>query len=169
MLSDTIHQQISVAWNFPVTFTDGLFNPANPVLAQTLNRLGEGGTHRALVFVDAFVAEKSPQLSTQIEQHFAAHAESMSLAGPVEIVPGGEAIKNDFALAERLARGMLEARLDRHAFVIIVGGGAVLDAVGFAAALVHRGLRVVRVPTTVLAQNDAGVGVKNGVNYLATG
>ncbi len=81
-------------------------------------------------------------------------------------MPGGEGIKNDFPTVEGFVRLMLEKRLDRHAFVIIVGGGAVLDAVGFAAALVHRGLRVVRVPTTVLAQNDAGVGVKNGVNFL---
>jgi 3-dehydroquinate synthase len=47
---------------------------------------------------------------------------------------------------------------------VAVGGGAVLDALGFAASLLHRGLRLVRVPTTVLAQNDAGVGVKNGMN-----
>ncbi|MCV5942208.1 3-dehydroquinate synthase, partial [Escherichia coli] len=44
------------------------------------------------------------------------------------------------------------------------GGGAVLDMVGFAAATAHRGVRLVRVPTTVLAQNDSGVGVKNSVN-----
>ena len=63
-------------------------------------------------------------------------------------------------------RLMLERHMDRQSFIIIVGGGAVMDAVGLAAALVHRGLRQVRVPTTVLGQNDAGVGVKNGVNFL---
>ena len=45
-----------------------------------------------------------------------------------------------------------------------MGGGAFLDMVGFVAATTHRGVRHVRVPTTVLAQNDSGVGVKNGVN-----
>src|SRR4029079_4140447 len=54
--------------------------------------------------------------------------------------------------------------LDRHAFVMAVGGGALLDLVGYAAATTHRGGRLLRVPTTVLAQNDSGVGVKNGVN-----
>ncbi|HLT37238.1 MAG TPA: 3-dehydroquinate synthase, partial [Enhygromyxa sp.] len=54
--------------------------------------------------------------------------------------------------------------LDRHSCVLIVGGGAVLDAVGYAASICHRGLRVVRMPTTVLAQDDAGIGVKNGIN-----
>src|SRR5690606_1083383 len=45
-----------------------------------------------------------------------------------------------------------------------LGGGAVLDAVGLVAATTHRGIRHVRVPTTVLSQNDSGAGVKNGVN-----
>jgi 3-dehydroquinate synthase len=47
-----------------------------------------------------------------------------------------------------------------------IGGGAVLDAVGFATATAHRGLRLLRLPTTTLAQNDAGVGVKNSMNMF---
>ena len=85
--------------------------------------------------------------------------------GAPHIVPGGEAIKNDLDAVLALAAGMLDERMDRHSFVLAIGGGAVLDAVGFAAALVHRGLRAVRVPTTVLSQDDGGVGVKNGVNF----
>ena len=54
----------------------------------------------------------------------------------------------------------------RQSFVLAIGGGAVLDAVGYAAAIAHRGVRLIRMPTTVLAQNDAGVGVKNGINAL---
>jgi 3-dehydroquinate synthase len=53
----------------------------------------------------------------------------------------------------------------RHSFALLIGGGAVLDAMGFAAATAHRGIRVVRMPTTVLSQNDAGIGVKNGINH----
>jgi 3-dehydroquinate synthase len=49
-----------------------------------------------------------------------------------------------------------------------IGGGAVLDMVGYAAATAHRGVRLIRVPTTVLGQNDSGVGVKNGVNAFGT-
>ena len=59
---------------------------------------------------------------------------------------------------------MNDAKIDRHASVVAIGGGAMLDVVGFAAAITHRGVRLVRMPTTVLAQNDAGIGVKNGVN-----
>jgi 3-dehydroquinate synthase len=50
--------------------------------------------------------------------------------------------------------------------VVIVGGGAVLDMASFAAAIAHRGIRCVRVPTTVLAQADSGVGVKNSINLF---
>jgi 3-dehydroquinate synthase len=58
------------------------------------------------------------------------------------------------------------ADLDRRSYVVVIGGGAVLDAVGFAAAIAHRGLRLVRLPTSTLAQGDSGVGVKNGVNLF---
>src|SRR5207342_647581 len=56
--------------------------------------------------------------------------------------------------------------LDRHSFIAIIGGGAVLDMACFAAALAHRGIRAIRIPTTVLSQADSGVGVKNGVNLF---
>ena len=162
----TIQQSIAVSWEFPVTFTHGLFDPKNPVLVQTLGRLHEGRRARALVFVDGHVAKARPELVSEIAACFAVHATALELAGEVVVVPGGEAVKNDFSLVEGFMRLMLERHIDRQSFVVIVGGGAVMDAVGLAAALVHRGLRQVRVPTTVLGQNDAGVGVKNGVNYL---
>ena len=57
-----------------------------------------------------------------------------------------------------------ERAVDRHSYVLALGGGALLDVAGYAAAVAHRGVRVIRLPTTVLAQNDAGVGVKNGLN-----
>src|SRR5574337_1133064 len=75
---------------------------------------------------------------------------------------------DDPALLARLLQRLAELRIDRHAFVVGIGGGAVLDLVGYAAASFHRGVRHVRVPTTVLAQNDSGIGVKNGVNAFGT-
>ena len=65
---------------------------------------------------------------------------------------------------EILLRPARASGMDRHAFVIIIGGGAVLDMAGYAAGTTHRGLRVIRVPTTVLSQGDGGVGVKTGIN-----
>jgi 3-dehydroquinate synthase len=161
----SISQQLTVRWDFPVVFTQDLFNPGNPVLVETLSRLREARRHRAMVFVDSFVAQANPQLLEQICAYFAAHPLELELAAPPRIVAGGEAAKNDFGLVDGFMRLLLEHRMDRHSFVLIVGGGAVMDSVGLAAALVHRGLRQVRIPTTVLGQNDAGVGVKNGVNF----
>jgi 3-dehydroquinate synthase len=166
MHTKTIHQQLSVRWEFPVVFTHRLFDAENPVLHETLGRLGEDRRRRALVFIDESVADANPTLPADVTRYFAAHASKLQMARPPRIVPGGESIKNDFPYVESLMRLMLEERMDRHSYIIAIGGGAVLDAVGFASALVHRGLRLVRVPTTVLAQNDAGVGVKNGVNFL---
>jgi 3-dehydroquinate synthase len=162
----TIEQRIDVSWDFPVVFTHALFDPANPVLVNTLDRRSEHRRHRAMIFIDSQVANALPNLRQQAADYFAAHPERLELVSSPITVPGGEAIKNDIALVDQYIRRLLDAHLDRQSFVIIVGGGAVMDAVGLAAALVHRGLRQVRVPTTVLGQNDAGVGVKNGVNFL---
>lgn len=162
----TVEQRIKVEWDFPVVFTHRLFDTLNPVFADTLDRKAEQRRHRAIVFVDSHVADARPGLLDEIRAYFAANSQRLELAGEPRIVPGGEAVKNDFALVDGFMRELLAQHLDRQSFVVIVGGGAVMDAVGLAAALVHRGLRQVRVPTTVLGQNDAGVGVKNGVNFL---
>jgi 3-dehydroquinate synthase len=161
-----LRQHVSVEWDFPVVFTRGIFGAGNSALLDAMERLGERRRHRALVFIDEYVAKAHPELPAGVRAYFAAHAERVELLAEPQIVPGGEAVKNDLSLVEGFMRLMLENHLDRQAFAIIVGGGAVLDAVGLAAALVHRGVRQIRIPTTVLSQNDAGVGVKNGVNFL---
>jgi 3-dehydroquinate synthase len=161
----TILQKLSVPFEFPVVFTHHVFAPENPVLRDTMNRLGENRRHRAMVYVDSNVAAADPGLTGRIIAYFRSHAGEIELVGEPEIVPGGEQIKNDLAGVKKMAAAMLDHRMDRHAFIIAVGGGAVLDAVGFAASLVHRGLRIIRVPTTVLSQNDGGVGVKTGINF----
>jgi 3-dehydroquinate synthase len=107
----------------------------------------------------------SPRNPTRaFANYVSAHHTRLELAGPPETVPGGEAAKTEGGLMPHLHKRLLDLGIDRQSVVVAVGGGAVLDAVGFAAATFHRGLRLVRMPTTVLAQNDAGIGVKNGVN-----
>ena len=155
-----------MSWAFPVFFTRHLFDPENRVLIQAVSRLKETRRHRAMVYVDSRILERDPALRQKITAYFRAHSDSLELAADIRPVPGGEACKNDLRYAESVMHELLENRMDRQSYVLAVGGGAVLDAIGFAAALVHRGLRLIRIPTTVLAQNDAGVGVKNAVNYL---
>ena len=90
--------------------------------------------------------------------------ERLHLLAHPEVIAGGEQVKHDPELVTRLQRRLVELGIDRHCYVVAIGGGAFLDMVGFVAATTHRGVRHVRVPTTVLGQNDSGVGVKNGVN-----
>jgi 3-dehydroquinate synthase len=157
-------QRFSVPYEFPVAFTEGLFGPGNPLLAETLSRLEPDRRHRCIVFVDDGVLAALPRLSSDIAAYAARHADRMALVADPIFVPGGERIKLELHFVEHMQRQLCEHRIDRHSYVIAVGGGAVLDAVGLVAATTHRGVRLVRVPTTVLAQNDSGVGVKNGVN-----
>ena len=79
--------------------------------------------------------------------HFhATHAERIVPTGNVQFVPGGEVVKNDIHILERMLKVFNAADLDRRSYVVVIGGGAVLDAVGFAAAIAHRGIRLVRLP-----------------------
>jgi 3-dehydroquinate synthase len=79
------------------------------------------------------------------------------------VVPPGEATKR-FAMLERVVDGVLGARLERGDAVIALGGGVVGDLAGFAAAIVRRGMNLVQVPTSLLAQVDSSVGGKTGIN-----
>jgi len=158
-------QEFTVTFAFPVVFTRGLFDPANPVLADALRLHGATGPARCLVVIDAGVAAARPGLADDAAAYAAARPDAMTLAAAPLVVAGGEAVKIDPAHLARIRAAILDARIDRHAHVIAVGGGALLDAAGFAAATAHRGVRHIRVPTTTLAQNDSGVGVKNAVNF----
>jgi len=156
----------SVPFAFPLHFTHGVFAPGNSLFVDTVRRLEPARRHRVLVVVDARVAATNPGLIDDITRYAAAHAGAIELVGTPVIVPGGEAVKNDLAHPLGLLQKINEVGLDRQSFVAVIGGGAVLDMVSFAAAIAHRGIRVLRLPTTVLAQADSGVGVKNSVNLF---
>ena len=72
--------------------------------------------------------------------------------------------KNSWFHVSQIHSQVERCHLDRHSWLLGVGGGALLDVAGLAAATAHRGVRHVRIPTTTLSQCDAGVGIKNGIN-----
>lgn len=146
-------------------FTRDVFGEDRGILADVLEP-SEGRRARVQFWLDEHVAEAQPDLRQKLRAFTAAHPDRLERAGNVQIVPGGEAVKNDIHILERMLKVFHAAGLDRRSYVVVLGGGAVLDAVGFAAAIAHRGLRLVRLPTTTLAQADSGVGVKNGVNLF---
>lgn len=157
-------QQFSVPYEFPVYFTDNLFGLANLSLVEAMGRLEQDKRHRCLFFVDDGLIKARPELIEDIKAYAAHHARDIDLVADPIAVPGGEKIKSNMHFVETIQQVLFDYHIDRHSYVLAVGGGAVLDAVGLVAATAHRGVRHIRIPTTVLAQSDSGVGVKNGVN-----
>lgn len=156
-----IEHSIRVGWRLRVFFTEDVFAPDNSVLHTALS----GSTPRKVfVVLDDSLAQALPELEHRIENYFAAHIASLKLVHPPLLVHGGETAKNSNTLVGELHAQIHRAHLDRHSCLIAVGGGALLDVAGFAAATAHRGVLHVRIPTTTLAQADSGVGVKNGIN-----
>ena len=163
MVTETILQRVPLVLEYPVVFTRDVFAPGATVLADVLARREHGRRHRVVAVIDAGVAAAWPELAAAITAWAAREPARIELVAPPWTIPGGEAAK-DAAVLDELVRRLAALRIDRHAFVLAIGGGAALDVIGYAAAVVHRGVRLVRLPTTVLGQNDAGVGVKNGIN-----
>ncbi|NJD31206.1 MAG: 3-dehydroquinate synthase [Gammaproteobacteria bacterium] len=157
-------QEFALRYSYPVYFTTAVFRTDNETFLHALCRREPNKRHRFCVFIDGNVAASWPGLPHAIAAYAQEHADSLELAAPPEVLPAGEQAKNDPALVTRLQRRMAELAIDRHSYVVGIGGGALLDLAGYVAATAHRGVRHVRLPTTVLAQNDAGIGVKNGVN-----
>lgn len=164
-MSKTLHG-FKVSYQFPVAFTSGVFDLANGVFVESITRLGDRRCHRLLVVVDDGVTRAHPDLLDQLHAYVAANSAVLSLAGQPVVVAGGEVCKQGFGPATDIVAQVNDRGIDRQSFVVAIGGGAVLDMVSFAAAIAHRGVRVVRVPTTTLAQGDSGFAVKNGVNLF---
>ena len=161
---EPIQQAFSVTFQYQVAFTERLFSPDNPLLAEAL--ISAGPIPKAYFIVDSGVADTHPELLADIDAYARAHPAVFTLCADPLVVPGGERVKNEIKYLQQVLDASEIYGIDRHSFIVAIGGGAVLDMVGMAAGIIHRGVRHVRVPTTVLSQNDSGVGVKNGVNYF---
>ncbi len=133
----------------PVHLGAGVIGAVGPVLAAAAE--GDG----VLVVVDDGVLPAGEQV--------AASCRDAGMRVHVEAVPAGEASKNLGEL-ERLARAAARAGIRRRDAVVAVGGGVVGDLAGFLAASYQRGVRLVQVPTTLLAMVDSSLGGKTGVD-----
>ena len=162
--ADVLEVSAVAPFRYRVHFGRRLLDPGSPLLAATLAASPEAPPHGCLAFLDAGLVAARPELPGRVAAYFAAHADALRLLQPPLVLTGGEPAKNSFEIPHQVIRLARCERLSRQGHILAIGGGAFLDAVGFAAALIHRGVRLVRMPSTVLAQNDAGVGVKNGLN-----
>lgn len=150
-----------MSWPLRVFFTENVFEPDNLILR---NALTDAAPRKVLVVLEDSLAQALPGLEVGIENYFAAHAKTARLVRPPLYVCGSESAKNSPTIITELQSHISRNHIDRHSYLIAVGGGALLDVAGFAAAIAHRGVRHVRIPTTTLSQADSGVGVKNGLN-----
>ena len=173
-MTDFLQHDLTVGFQYPVRFTKQVLDPANTCLRDVVATRADYLPAKVAFIVDHGVLQGRPDLFDEIGQYCRRHADVLRLMAPVTEVPGGERVKNEWRYILDILRTMHDAALCRHSYAIAIGGGAVLDAVGFAAAMAHRGVRLIRVPTTVLSQDDSAVGVKNGINafgkknYLGT-
>ena len=155
----------NVTFRHRLRFTGDVLGRDSDVLADLLES-SESRTPRVQFWLDEHLANANPDLRQRLRSFARRNNHRFQVVGNPQMVPGGEAVKNDVHVLERMLKVLNEADMDRRSYVVVIGGGAVLDAVGFAAAIAHRGLRLIRIPTTTLAQADSGIGVKNGVNLF---
>ncbi|MGZ8920659.1 MAG: 3-dehydroquinate synthase, partial [Limisphaerales bacterium] len=159
----SIERTIQVSYRHQVHFTEGVFTPENCLLRDVMIEGAQRERHKVLVVVDEALSQSQPFLIRSIENYFSAHPVLYLVCSPI-IIEGGERTKNSYFHVSEIHSQVDRFHVDRHSYVIAVGGGALLDMVGLAAATAHRGVRHIRIPTTTLSQDDSGVGVKNGIN-----
>ena len=142
-----------------IRFTRDAFDLDNRLL---IDLLATNGQAKVLTFIDQGVADSFPGLVAQVEEYVERMPGFIS-RGTI-IHQGGEDCKRNAETLQDAWDAIEKAGIDRHSYIICIGGGAYLDVIGLAAATAHRGIRLVRFPTTALSQDDSGVGVKNGIN-----
>jgi 3-dehydroquinate synthase len=138
------------ARSYDVRIGRGLIEGAGAAMTPLLHR------PRVAIVTDATVAGL----------HLARLEASLAAAGiarEVLVLPAGEGTKG-WPQFTRTVEWLLEAKVERRDLVVAFGGGVIGDLVGFAAAVLRRGVRFVQVPTTLLAQVDSSVGGKTGIN-----
>jgi 3-dehydroquinate synthase len=146
-------------------FTQNLFDVKNSLLKDVLDGYKEGKRIKLLFVIDDGVHNSHPNLLDEIETYCNEHSKNIEYTECM-VIKGGEQCKNDYGSVERVLKGINDQHIDRHSFVVGIGGGALIDMVGYSAAIAHRGVKLIRIPTTVLSQNDSAVGVKNSFNIF---
>ncbi len=161
----SIKQSFSVHYEYTLHFTNDLFNIKNPLFRDVLKTYRADEPVKLLFVLDDGVGNAHPLLIKAIKEYCAMYSRNLKFADCI-LIKGGEESKNDYENVLRVTKGVNDGHIDRHSFVVVIGGGAVIDMAGYAAAIAHRGVKLIRIPTTVLSQNDSAVGVKNSFNLF---
>lgn len=160
-----IEQSFNVSYAYRLHFTEFIFSLDNPLFKEIINGYNKKGDVKVLVVIDKGVLAYHTNLSEDITSYCNKNRAVIRLTEQI-VIEGGEQCKNDYGNVERILNAVNDNRICRHSFIVAIGGGAIIDMVGYAAAIAHRGVKLIRIPTTVLSQNDSAVGVKNSFNIL---
>ena len=161
----------SVPFRHRVRFTRDLAG-SQPEVLLDLIQPSVGVQPRVLLLIESQVAatNQRPEAIESILRDASdielVDAAGENAEGSAVKLPGSEDAKNSELVYQQVLELIHRFDLDRRSYVVVVGGGALLDVVGLAAAVAHRGIRLIRIPTTTLAQADSGVGVKNSINFF---
>src|SRR5687767_11016001 len=127
-----IERTIQVSYRHQVFFTQGVFNPANQILRDVLVNSRAGRQRKALVVVDETLAAAQPLLLRTIEAYFSAHSDCLNLVCAPLVIEGGERAKNSYFHVSEIHSAVDKHHVDRHSYIVAIGGGALLDVVGLA-------------------------------------
>ncbi|KAM0813229.1 putative 3-dehydroquinate synthase [Seiridium cardinale] len=137
-----------------------LFHSSNPTLMQNYCvNSATGQRRKVLVFVDALLDSTIAAVESYFESHSSAN-------GDHRIIPMHyTSYRKDMDAVLKIIDAAIELAMSQEDLIIVVGGGTLMDIVGFAAAMYKGGISYIRVPTTLVGMIDAGVGAKVGVNF----
>jgi len=161
----SIEQTFKVEYNYKLHFTSNLFNHGNTLFADIIKSYSTISRVKILFVVDDGVAKTHPSIQDDIIAYCMKYNSHIELKN-ILIVNGGEQVKIGNEHLDKVLQDINDFNICRHSFVAAIGGGAVIDMVGYACAIAHRGVKLLRIPTTVLSQNDSAVGVKNSINHF---
>ena len=158
-----ISRSFSVQYDYTLYFTENLFSLKNSLLFDVLNSFDKKNIIKTLFIIDDGVYNSHPNIKKKIADYCLKFSTKIELK-KILIFKGGEIEKNNKESFQKILKSINDYNICRHSFIIVIGGGAIIDMAGYASTIAHRGVKLIRIPTTVLAQNDAAVGVKNSIN-----
>ncbi|MCG8470296.1 MAG: hypothetical protein MI742_00365 [Desulfobacterales bacterium] len=144
--------------SYPITFTEEIFTGDNQTIRRTLAKLGYSPPTPCAVLVDSGLVARNRNLIKQILRHFQKERAYLHLPEPPFILSGGETIKNSIKMHDEIASLCEKGHLTRETMVLIIGGGAFIDAAGTSLGQALGGIPFVTIPSSTLGQCAAGIG-----------
>lgn len=159
-----IKQQFQIKYQYNILFTNNMFDIKNETLFKVI-QTQKNKNKKIIIFIDKTVSKLHKDIHNKIIKYFIHFNINNNLVCQPILIPGGERLKNRYLYLKIFYKLIEQYKICRQSFIIAIGGGTIQDFLGYLASTAHRGVKLIRIPTTVLSQDDSGIGVKNGINY----